>query len=98
MLKNNYRKLERKKIITWMLMWLNMSTVTLNAALQLLVIYRLQWRLTLMSTIVCFIHWRPILSYPKKKKNELTIPKTNFSLKKKKNVKKRKNFVCFKSK
>ena len=35
---------------------------------------------------------------PKERKKELTIPKTNFSLKKIKNVKKRKKFVCFKSK
>lgn len=35
---------------------------------------------------------------PKERKKELTIPKTNFSLKKKKNVKKRKKIVCFKSK
>ena len=32
--------MERKKIITWMLTWLNISAVALNAMLQLLVIYR----------------------------------------------------------
>ena len=32
--------MERKKIMTWMLIWLNMSAVALNATLQLLVIYR----------------------------------------------------------
>ena len=32
--------MERKKIMTWMLMWLNMSAAALNAMLQLLVIYR----------------------------------------------------------
>ena len=32
--------MERKKIITWMLMWLNISAAVLNVMLQLLVIYR----------------------------------------------------------
>ena len=41
-IKNNYKKMERKKIITWMLTWLNVSAVALNAAFQLLVIYRLE--------------------------------------------------------
>ena len=32
--------MERKKIMTWMLTWLNVSAAALNATLQLLVIYR----------------------------------------------------------
>ena len=31
--------MERKKIMTWTLMWLNVSATALNAMLQLLVIY-----------------------------------------------------------
>ena len=34
-------KLERKTIMTWMLMWLNWSIATINATFQLLDIYRL---------------------------------------------------------
>ena len=34
-IKNNYKKMERKKIMTW----LNVSAATLNATFQLLVIY-----------------------------------------------------------
>ena len=30
-IKNNYKKIERKKIMTWTLTWLNMSVATLNA-------------------------------------------------------------------
>ena len=41
MLKKIIGKLERKIIMRWMLMWLNVSTVILNATFQLLVIYRL---------------------------------------------------------
>ena len=33
--------MERKKIMTWMLTWLNVSAAALNATFQLLVIYRL---------------------------------------------------------
>ena len=33
MLEKIIGKLERKKIMTWMLMWFNVSTVTLNATL-----------------------------------------------------------------
>ena len=33
--------MEKNKIMTWMLTWLNVSTATLNATFQLLVIYRL---------------------------------------------------------
>ena len=40
-IKNNYKKMERKKIMTWTLTWLNVSTAALNATFQLLVIYRL---------------------------------------------------------
>ena len=39
-IKKNYKKMERKKIMTWMLTWLNMSAAALNATFQLLVIYR----------------------------------------------------------
>ena len=35
-IKNNYKKMERKKIMTW----LNVSAAALNATFQLLVIYR----------------------------------------------------------
>ena len=38
-------KLERKKIMTWILMWLNWSVVTLNTTLQLLDIYRYRFTL-----------------------------------------------------
>ena len=41
MLKKIIGKLKRKRIMTWMLMWLNVSTITLNATLSLFVIYRL---------------------------------------------------------
>ena len=34
MLKKIIGKLERKMIMTWILMWLNVSTVTLNAMLK----------------------------------------------------------------
>ena len=47
-IKNNYKKMERKKIMTWMLTWLNVNAAAaLNATLQLLVIYRfaLLWSL-----------------------------------------------------
>ena len=37
----NYKKMERKKIMTWMLTLLNVSAAALNATFQLLVIYRL---------------------------------------------------------
>ena len=40
-IKNNYKKMERKKIMTWTLTWLNVSVAALNATFQLLVIYRL---------------------------------------------------------
>ena len=40
-IKNSYKKMERKKIMTWMLTWLNVSAAALNATFQLLVIYRL---------------------------------------------------------
>ena len=40
---NNYKKMEKrkekKKMMTWTLTWLNVSTATLNATLQFLVIY-----------------------------------------------------------
>ena len=46
-IKKNYKKMERKKIMTWMLTWLNVSAAALNASaaalnamFQLLVIYR----------------------------------------------------------
>ena len=41
-IKNNYKKMERKKIMTWMLTWLNMSAAALNTTFQVLVIYRLE--------------------------------------------------------
>ena len=34
------RILERKRVMTWLLMWLNGSITTLNSTLQLLVIYK----------------------------------------------------------
>ena len=37
--KTNSRK-KKKRVMTWLLMWLNLSVATLNATLQLLVIYR----------------------------------------------------------
>ena len=40
-IKNNYKKMERKKIMRWMLTWLNVSAAVLNTTFQLLVIYRL---------------------------------------------------------
>ena len=40
-IKNNYKKMERKKIMTWTLTWLNVSAAILNTTFQLLVIYRL---------------------------------------------------------
>ena len=40
MLKKIIGKLERKKIMTWALIWLNWSVATINATLQLLDIYR----------------------------------------------------------
>ena len=39
-IKNNYKKMERKKIMTWTMTWLNVSAAALNATFQLLVIYR----------------------------------------------------------
>ena len=39
MLKNIIRKLERKKIMMWMLMWLNLSVTIINATLKFLDIY-----------------------------------------------------------
>ena len=39
-IKNSYKKMERKKIMMWMLMWLNVSTAVLNVTFQFLVIYR----------------------------------------------------------
>ena len=39
--KKNYRKIGKKMIMRWMMMWLNWSVATINAMLQLLDIYRL---------------------------------------------------------
>ena len=40
--KTNYRKIrKKKKIMTWMLMWLNWNVTTINIILQLLDAYRL---------------------------------------------------------
>ena len=47
-IKKNYKKMERKKIMTWMLTWLNVSAAALNATFQLLVIYRLACLRTLV--------------------------------------------------
>ena len=44
-------KLERKKIMTWILMWLNWSVVILNTTLQLLDIYRYRFTLKKKSKI-----------------------------------------------
>ena len=38
--KNYIRKLERKRIMTWTLIWLNWSVATINATFQLLDIYK----------------------------------------------------------
>ena len=35
------KKIEKRRVMTWMLMWLNVSVATLNAMLYLLVLYRL---------------------------------------------------------
>ena len=48
-IKNNYKKMERKEIMMWMLMWLNVSVVVLNATFQLLVIYRLAYYITFVN-------------------------------------------------
>ena len=40
MLQNNYRKIGKKMIMRWTLMWLNWSVATINATFQLLDIYR----------------------------------------------------------
>ena len=42
-IKKNYRKIKRNKIMTWALIWLNRSVATINATLQLLDIYRLEY-------------------------------------------------------
>ena len=39
-IKNNCKKMERKKIMAWTLTWLNVSAAALNATFQFLVIYR----------------------------------------------------------
>ena len=39
MLKTIIRKLERKKLMTWMLMWLNWSIAIINVVLQFIYIY-----------------------------------------------------------
>ena len=39
MLKTIIEKLKRKKIITWTLMWLNQSVITINDILQFIYIY-----------------------------------------------------------
>ena len=39
-IKNNYKKMERKKIMMWTLTCLDVSAAILNATFQLLVIYR----------------------------------------------------------
>ena len=64
MLKKIIGKLERKIIMTWMLMWLNVSTVILNATFQLLVIYRWEGSLkervpknVLLGRTSCFSTW-----------------------------------------
>ena len=49
-IKNNYKKMERKKIMAWMLTWLNMSAAVLNATLQLLVIYRNNYQIKLTKS------------------------------------------------
>ena len=40
MFKKIYKKNWKQKMMTWLLMWLNVSVATLNAMLWLLVIYR----------------------------------------------------------
>ena len=39
-IKNNYKKMERKKIMTWTLTWLNVNAAILNVTFQFLIIYR----------------------------------------------------------
>ena len=41
--------MERKKIMTWILMWLNMSAAALNITFQLLVIYRFVLHMSLQK-------------------------------------------------
>ena len=48
-IKNNYKKMERKEIMMWMLTWLNVSAAVLNATFQLLVIYRLAYYITFVN-------------------------------------------------
>ena len=52
-IKNNYKKMERKKIMTWTLTWLNVSAATLNTTCQFLVIYRLY--LTFSLSVFFFV-------------------------------------------
>ena len=48
-IKNNYKKMERKKIMMWMLTWLNVSAAVLNVTFQLLVIYKLAYYITFVN-------------------------------------------------
>ena len=45
--------MERKKIMAWMLTWLNMSAVALNATLQFLVMYRNNYQIKLTKS--CYL-------------------------------------------
>ena len=55
--------MERKKIMMWMLMWLNVSAAVLNATFQLLVIYRLEKKKKKSGrSINPMFRWRNILA------------------------------------
>ena len=55
MLKKIIGKLERKKIMTWILMWLNWSVATINAMLQLLDISKVIYIFSLSVGKKCYI-------------------------------------------
>ena len=59
MFKKNYRKLERNRIMTWTLMWLNWSVAIINATLQLLDIYRFEKKFSFsLPTSLEFLYTR----------------------------------------
>ena len=49
--KKIYKKNWKQKMMTWLLMWLNVSVVTLNVTFQLLITYSYRYRLIPMSQI-----------------------------------------------
>ena len=48
--------MERKKIMTWMLTWLNMNATALNATFQLLVIYKLSTIKIMQQNNIIFLY------------------------------------------